>query len=126
MKGNGDRQRILVVDRNPELPTITSSMLAQLGYKPIAAHSPEQALEKLHDDPGIAVMITGIRFRQDIDGYQLAIAALKIRPALKIIYSSGGGQHNPVPGKLFLPKPYGMSELRRVLSLAFDEPPRDT
>jgi YesN/AraC family two-component response regulator len=52
-------------------------------------------------------------------GVELAERLSALRPAMKILYTSGyndsTGKPQPVPGSAYLQKPYGMEELARTL-----------
>lgn len=115
----GHGERILVVDDEADLRDVTCRWLEELGYAPVAAESPEHALELL-DGAAFDLLATDVVMPGTLGGLALAAAAAGRRPALPILLCSGftGGA---VDGRWpLLQKPYGRRELAvavaRVLS----------
>jgi two-component system, cell cycle response regulator CpdR len=59
-------RRVLVVDDDSLVLEVTVSMLEELGCDVLQAHSGNDALEKIADDPSIEILITDINKRNGI------------------------------------------------------------
>lgn len=82
-------ERVLVVEDNDAVLTLSTLMIRGLGYEPVSAGSGEQALQLLHAHPDIAIMFSDVMLAGDINGPQLAQQAMMLRPDLKILFTSG-------------------------------------
>jgi CheY-like chemotaxis protein len=124
---------VLVVEDEPTVLTLAASIVEDdLGCKALLAASAREALALLEADPAVTVLFTDIQLPDDtgpaIDGYALAQRARELRPDLRVIYTSGGGQTDgatalSVEGAIFLPKPY--TRKRLVEALRSQEPPKN-
>ncbi len=96
--------------------TLTADSLRELGYEVIEANSAAAALRALDANPRVALLFTDI-VMPDMNGRKLADEALKRRPDLRVIYTTGFTRnavvHNGVldPGVNFLPKPFTLQQL---------------
>jgi signal transduction histidine kinase len=116
---------ILVVEDEPRLREVTCAGLRELGYVVFHADNGAEALKILDLTPGVTCLFTDI-VMPGMTGRQLSDEAVKRRPDLKVIYTTGYTRnavvHNGVldPGVNFLPKPFTMEQLalkiRQVLS----------
>ena len=99
--------------------------LREIGYTAIGATSPAEALAILTRQPEVSLLFTDI-VMPDMTGRQLADAALKLRPDLPILFTTGYTRnavvHNGVidVGVAFLAKPYGMGDLARKVRDVLD------
>ena len=87
VKGRGER--ILVVDDNPQIRKVIVSQLESLGYRPLEATNPDDALRIVGDRDDIDLLFTDIVMPGGLDGFALARAARARRPALRVLASSG-------------------------------------
>jgi two-component system, cell cycle response regulator CpdR len=103
---------VLVVDDEPLVLDITTSMLEELGCEVVAATNAFDAMAKLAADPRIEVLITDIHM-PGMDGYELAERARRMKKGLQVIVVSGkdGGR----PGVPIVRKPFGRHELARMM-----------
>jgi two-component system cell cycle response regulator CpdR len=103
---------VLVVDDEPLVLDITTSMLEDLGCEVITATNAFDAMAKLAADPRIEVLITDIHM-PGMDGYELAERARRLKKGLQVIVVSGkdGGR----PGVPIVRKPFGRPELARMM-----------
>jgi CheY-like chemotaxis protein len=118
-------ETILLVEDNEQVRRLANSHLKALGYHVLQASNAVQALELLDQHDDIALLFTDVVMPGGISGRELADAALKRRPGLKVLFTSGYSEDAIVhhgrldPGVNLLPKPYRRSELalqvRRVL-----------
>jgi PAS domain S-box-containing protein len=116
---------ILVVEDEDRIREVTTEALRELGYTVFHAASARQALQILESRPEIDLLFTDI-VMPDMKGHRLAEAALKFRPDLKVLYTTGYTRnavlHNGVldPGVNFIAKPFTVDQLgqkvREVLS----------
>jgi PAS domain S-box-containing protein len=116
---------ILVVEDEDRIREVTTEALRELGYTVLNAASAKQALQILESRPEIGLLFTDI-VMPDMNGRRLAEAAVKLRPALKVLYTTGYTRnavvHNGVldPNVDFIAKPFTVDQLgqkiREVLS----------
>jgi PAS domain S-box-containing protein len=123
-------ETVLLVEDDPQLRELTSSVLTQCGYKVLVAGSPEEglAIGKKHPRE-IRLLITDVVMPR-INGRQLAEQVLRIAPDVRVLYISGYTDDAIVhygvldEGLWFLPKPFTMTALvnkvREVLDASAD------
>jgi signal transduction histidine kinase len=80
---------VLVVEDNPDVRSVTVAQLSSLGYSPIEADSAAAALAILESSQPVDLLFTDIIMPGGMSGIDLAAAAEKIRPGLKVLYASG-------------------------------------
>jgi len=105
---------VLVVDDNPAQRAVAVDILQALGCRVVDAYNGRDALRLLDLHPEIAVLFADIRM-PGMTGDELAEAAWRIRPDLRIVLTSGFVDRPSVEGAGFLPKPYRLDDLARVL-----------
>jgi signal transduction histidine kinase/ActR/RegA family two-component response regulator len=109
-------ETILVVEDEQRVRHFSVDALRELGYVVISAANGADALKALADQPRISMLFTDI-VMPEMNGRQLADAALRICPDLKILFTTGYTRnavvHNGVldAGVAFLPKPFGVAQL---------------
>lgn len=84
----GQGQLVLVVEDEEEVRRLTQSILEEVGYKVIAAENALVALDLLNDNPEVALLLTDV-VMPGMNGRKLADEALKRRPDLKVLFSTG-------------------------------------
>jgi nitrogen-specific signal transduction histidine kinase len=114
---NGRRFKVLVVDDDPLVGTLTVSMLEDLGHAATLVSSAVSALQVLRASTDIDLMITD-HMMPEMTGAALADEVRAFRPSLPIILATGyaelqAGRAQQLPR---LSKPYGVEELSSVLS----------
>ena len=82
-------ETLLIVDDEVALLEIATSLLVKLGYTVFTATSGDQALQILHQRPGIDLLFSDIVMPGNINGYELADQAMVEFPDLKILLTSG-------------------------------------
>ncbi len=85
--GSAD-ETILVVEDEERVRDLSVTALAELGYRVIAADGAEEALRCLSETPDIKLLFTDI-VMPDVNGRKLAEEALRRRPDLKVLYTTG-------------------------------------
>jgi signal transduction histidine kinase len=117
--------KVLLVDDNSELRTVTALHLRRLGYDVLEAASTFEALERASQEPGFDLLLTDVEL-EDRPGTELAAELLKSRPELPVVFMSGYGAdvlgHAAPVGKRihFLAKPFPSEALRQKLSEAIE------
>jgi len=95
------------------------------GTRCLSADTPAGALALLRRSPAIDLLFTDLDLKGDVHaGVELAKAAVKLRPQLRVLYTTGraitdGMKARFVPGSATLAKPYTVEELRSSLSTNF-------
>ena len=117
------RARLLVVDDDPDMRALLSDMLPSLGYAVDFAGSGEEALASLDRHRPDLMMLDFAML--DMNGAEVARAALTRYPGLRIVFASGHAdtkQIDAVVGSARrLKKPFRMGELADVLSEALSK-----
>jgi PAS domain S-box-containing protein len=120
----GGNETILVVEDDALVRNFVTAQLTGLGYRAVAAADGPAALEKLKNGERFDLLFTDVVMPGGISGRQLADAAEKIRPGLKVLYTSGYTDDTIMhhgrldPGVLLLQKPYRKGELARMVRQA--------
>ncbi|NNE21416.1 MAG: response regulator [Rhizobiales bacterium] len=123
---------ILVVDDEPELLSIAAGYCESLGYDVYRVANGNEALTLINQHEDISLLFSDVIMPGGMDGYELAIAAHEVRPALKILLTSGFTQNREaylngnreIVGLLaagLLSKPYGRHELAAALRRLLDK-----
>jgi len=79
---------VLVVEDDADVRRLTVEMLQELGYAALTAENAEQALERIEAHPEIALLITDV-VMPGANGRALAIEAVKRRPDLPVLFTTG-------------------------------------
>jgi CheY-like chemotaxis protein len=86
---DGGNETILVVEDDEDLRAYTVGILEELGYRVMQARSAYSALELLQTNQDIALLFTDLVLPEGLNGKQLADEALRRRPGLKILFTTG-------------------------------------
>jgi len=109
-------ETILVVEDEQRVRHFSVDALRELGYTVISAAGPAEAVKALAEQPRISMMFTDI-VMPEMNGRQLADTALRLRPDLPILFTTGYTRnaviHNGMldAGVAFLAKPFSVSQL---------------
>jgi len=82
-------ETILIVDDEETLSEIAESYLQQLGYRTQVASNGKEALNMLAETENIDLIFSDVVMPGGIDGYHLAFAAVKQRPTIRVLLTSG-------------------------------------
>jgi CheY-like chemotaxis protein len=127
----GGSETILVVEDDPMVRNYVATQLNSLGYTTLTAANASEALEYVDGAKNFDLLFTDIIMPGSLNGRQLADEAVRRRPALKVLFTSGYTENAIVhhgrldPGVLLLAKPYRKSDLARMVRVALtraDEP----
>jgi PAS domain S-box-containing protein len=112
---------ILLVEDDSALQALSTEMLLDLGYSVITASDANGALEILKRDPAVDLVFSDVIMPGGKSGINLAADAVKLRPDLKVLLTSGYtgeslNRHNAADISLpFIAKPFTQAELARQL-----------
>ena len=108
-------EAVLVVDDQPEVLDMASEMFRTLGLEVLAANSARHALEILKRRPDVSLLFTDV-VMPEMTGVELARAAKKELPELKVILSSGfSAPAGDLDNFEYLAKPYRLGDLVKKL-----------
>jgi len=116
---------ILVVEDNDDVRRFTCEVLTHLGYRVLEADSAAPALQLLDRRDDISLLLTDVVL-PEMNGRLLAEEAVRRRPGLKVVFTSGYTQNAIVhhgrlePGVHFVGKPYKLDSLGRKLRDVLD------
>jgi PAS domain S-box-containing protein len=108
---------ILVVEDDAALRAYTKEILIELGYRVLEATSGAAALEVLDRENDIDLLFTDIVMPGGINGRQLADEAVRRRPGLQVLFTTGYTRNAIVhhgrldPGVQLISKPFSFDEL---------------
>jgi signal transduction histidine kinase/CheY-like chemotaxis protein len=112
---------ILIVEDDPLVREYVVTQIKSLGYTTLAASNAAEALAIIDGPERVDLLFTDVIIPGGLNGHQLAIEALRRRPGLKILYTSGYSETAILhdgrldEGILLLPKPYLSSDLARMI-----------
>jgi len=117
---------ILVVEDDEDVRAYSAGVLRQLGYRVLTAADGTAALRLVETEPEVRLIFTDVGLPGALNGRQVADAALRMRPSLKILFTTGYARNAIVhQGRLdadveLLGKPFSWSALgarvRQMLS----------
>jgi signal transduction histidine kinase len=117
------RGRLLVVEDDEEVLSVTLEMLSELGYEVVTAGDAAQALTWLESGEPVDLLFSDVVMPGGCNGAELAHRAREIRPDLKVLLSSGYvGEAGGLVGDDFemIDKPYERSTLAARLAAVLD------
>jgi len=106
--------RVLVVEDNAPMRTLAETYLREFGYQAEAVENAEAALDLLRDGAAFDLLFIDQVLPGVLDGRGLARAAMRLRPGLKCLLTSGGDLSAPDDLPV-LPKPYRKDDLARAV-----------
>jgi two-component system, cell cycle sensor histidine kinase and response regulator CckA len=127
MNARGGDETILLVEDEPILRELETSILRRLGYQVLeASHGPEAMALWQQLEPKPALLLTDIMMPEGMTGLELAEHLRTEVPPLKVIYTSGyspelfGGRVKLEDRSNFLPKPFHPQVLARTVRQSLD------
>lgn len=123
---HGEGETVLVVEDEPQVREVAVAFLQSLGYRTCDVGSAAEALERLGDDPDIALLFSDVKLGNGMDGNELAEAARRLRPGLAVLMTSGyddkvlKGDSAPGRSRDVLRKPYRREQLAASIQRCLD------
>jgi DNA-binding response OmpR family regulator len=116
-----DQLVILVIEDDPPIQVVVEDALIDGGFEPAIAPSGEEAVTLLKGNKNkYRVLVTDIRLRGRLDGWEVARQAREIDPAFPILYITAAHAHQwpsrGVPNSVLLTKPFAPAQLVTVVS----------
>ena len=108
----GHGEVVLVVDDEMVLRMLMTDVLQESGYRTIEASDGPSALKVLASDARIDLLITDVGLPNGLNGRQVADAARKTRPNLKVLFITGYAENAVIgnghldPGMQVMTKPF--------------------
>jgi len=113
------RASVLLVEDEPMISDLATEALQEQGFEVAAVSNAGEALRRLISGARIDILFTDVNLPGGMDGGTLARRARELRPNLPVIYTSGRRavieQLDPVEGSMFVPKPYDLFRVGRLL-----------
>lgn len=122
----GGHEAVLVVEDDALVRKYVVTQVRSLGYTILEASNAAEALRVIDNTATIDLLFTDVIMPGAMNGRQLADEALKRRPTLKTLFTSGYTENAIVhhgrldSGVMLLAKPYRKSDLARMIRLALD------
>jgi CheY-like chemotaxis protein len=127
LRAQAHQLSILVVEDDPDVRELAVEILEMDGYTVLSAANGAEALGLLRRERDIGLLFTDIVMPGGMNGAQLAEAALREQPALKILFVSGYADRSILDplvlghGTSFMQKPYRPRDIAaRVRALLLD------
>jgi signal transduction histidine kinase/FixJ family two-component response regulator len=120
----GGDETILVVEDDDLVRTFVVGQIRSLGYVTLSAINADAALVVINSAQTIDLLFTDMIMPGSMNGRQLSDAALRRRPSLKVLFTSGYTENTVIhygrldAGVLLLAKPYRKSDLARMIRAA--------
>jgi CheY-like chemotaxis protein len=120
----GGNETVLVVEDDALVRRYVMTQIESLGYKTLEAANASDALRIIEGISTVDLLFTDVIMHGPMNGRQLVDEALKRRPGLQTLYTSGYTENAIVhhgrldSGVLLLAKPYRKAELARMIRLA--------
>ena len=121
-----DGEVVLVVEDEERVRHLAVESLGELGYAVLEAGDGADALALLESGSRVDLLFTDV-VMPGMSGRKLAEAALKLRPGLRVLFTTGYTRnaivHNGMldPGVAFLPKPFTFDQLAAKVRQTIDE-----
>jgi PAS domain S-box-containing protein len=118
--------RVLLVEDDVQVASLTSAMLSELGYEVIPVTTGQAALNELAATPGIGLVLSDVMMPGGMDGMALVREMRQRKISLPIVLVSGfsaaakrDAENEGIP---LLPKPYSLGDLAAQLTSALSRP----
>jgi CheY-like chemotaxis protein len=115
--GAASAEVVLVVEDDEAVRAHSVEILRELGYRVVEAANARAALDLLEREPEIALLFTDVGLPGGMNGRQLAAAAVRARPNLKVLFTTGYARNAIVhdgrldSGVRLITKPFSYDEL---------------
>jgi CheY-like chemotaxis protein len=117
---------VLLVEDDVQVASLTSAMLAELGYEVIPVTTGQAALNELAATPGIGLVLSDVMMPGGMDGMGLVREMRLRRISLPVVlvsgFSAAAKRDAEDEGIPLLPKPYTLGDLAAQLTSALSMP----
>jgi CheY-like chemotaxis protein len=115
--------RVLVVEDNPLVGQMASTMLSSMGYSPVVVIDASSAIAEMERPDPISLLLTDILLPGGMTGVDLARQARRRWPDLPILFMSGFADPSLVPddfrsNTMLLRKPFRLGQLSEAIVFA--------
>jgi CheY-like chemotaxis protein len=123
----GRSELVLVVEDDPDVRDYTVEMLGDLGYSVLSAPDGASALRLLDSTREVSLLFTDVGLPGGMNGRQLADAALRRQPRLKVLYTTGYARNAIVhqgrldPSVVVIFKPFTYLDLATTIRRMLDD-----
>jgi PAS domain S-box-containing protein len=120
------QETVLAVEDDEDVRRYAVSMLRELGYKVLEAADGEAALRLLESHPEIRFLFSDVGLPGGYNGRQLADEALRRRPYLKVLFTTGYGLDGIIhdgrldPDVQLITKPFTFDDFADKIRKVFD------
>jgi len=120
----GDGETVFVVDDDSDIREMVGRVVSSLGYNALRAESGEEALQLLHSQGPIELLLTDVILAGSMNGVELAHAVGRVSSDTKILYMSGYASDalarriDPADEASLIHKPFHPDELAKRLRAA--------
>ena len=83
------RQIVLVVEDNSAVRDIAAAMIEDMGFETLVASNGSEGLQIIKERDDLALVLSDVIMAGGMNGPELAVKALKLRPELKVLFMSG-------------------------------------
>ncbi|MFN4140532.1 ATP-binding protein [Aestuariivirga sp.] len=124
--GVGGDETVLVVEDHEDLRSYSVGVLKELGYHVLEASNGPEALDLLGRGVLVDLLFTDVVLPEGMDGRRLAEEALRLRPELKVLFTTGYSRNAIIhngrldPGVHLLPKPFTFDALAAKVRAVLD------
>jgi len=122
-------ETVLVVEDDADVRSYSADILRDLGYRVVEAPEGPAALALLDAEPAIRLLFTDVGLPGGLNGRQLADAARRRRPDLKVLFTTGYARNAIVhqgrldPGVELIVKPFTAAALAAKIRQVLHERP---
>jgi PAS domain S-box-containing protein len=81
--------KILVVEDNDSVREVASAMIEEMGFETVTASNGHEGLKIIDEQRDIDLVLSDVIMAGGMNGPELALKAMKLRPELKILFMSG-------------------------------------
>lgn len=123
----GGAERVLIVEDDDLVRQYVEAQLVRLGYTAVSAGSAAEALEIMKKSSPFDLLFTDVVLPGEMNGRQLAQAAVAKQPELRVLLASGYNgdplirEHRLQSPMNFIGKPYRRTELAEAIRKILDE-----
>jgi signal transduction histidine kinase/FixJ family two-component response regulator len=122
----GGNETILIVEDDDLVRTFVVGQIQSLGYVTLSAVNADEALVVINSAQTVDLLFTDMIMPGSMNGRELADEALRRRPSLKVLFTSGYTENTVIhygrldAGVLLLAKPYRKADLARMIRSALE------